>query len=201
MGPDATQPRVTDRPKPPVLLGATSKTTRRRRAGIVSDNPSPGLVRWLQGSHRSVTRTVHRRRLLPAPAASPQRDSCRPSIRPFDLLSATFRSALRLRFRLPFGPPCGGPAGFDGLSSPNWCNLAPPDESGQSHFAKSRPSPHLFTGHPQWVTVNPQLFPMGSMTVARQPASSFALVARDIRRRCDTGRVGSWRDALHHRHR
>ena len=73
--PDATQPRVTVRPKPPVLLGATSETHRRRRAGIVSDNPDPGLVRRLQGSHHSVTRTICCRKLPPAPAASSLRNS------------------------------------------------------------------------------------------------------------------------------
>jgi hypothetical protein len=73
--PDATQPRVTVRPKPPVLLGATSKTNRRHRSGIVSDNPIPGRVRRLQGSHHSETRHVCCRKLLPAPAASPLRDS------------------------------------------------------------------------------------------------------------------------------
>ena len=75
MGPDATQPRVTVRPKPPVLLGATSETHRRHRSGIVSDNPLPGLVRQLQGSRHSVTRYVFRRKLHPAPAASPLRNS------------------------------------------------------------------------------------------------------------------------------
>ena len=40
--PDATQPRVTVRPKPPVLLGVTSAMPRWRRAGVVSDNPRPG---------------------------------------------------------------------------------------------------------------------------------------------------------------
>ena len=81
LSPDATQPRVTVRPKPPVLLGATSETARRRRAGIVSDNPSPSLVRRLQGSHRSVTRTIFCRKLPPAPTASPLRDS-KPTLDP-----------------------------------------------------------------------------------------------------------------------
>jgi hypothetical protein len=75
LGPDATQPRVTVRPKPPVLLGATSETNRRRRAEIVSDNPNPGLVRRLQGSHLSVTRTACCRRLRPAPAANSRKSS------------------------------------------------------------------------------------------------------------------------------
>ena len=81
LSPDATQPRVTVRPKPPVLLGATSATSRWHRAGIVSDNPNPGLVRRLQGSHRSVARTVLIRFLLPAPTASPLRDS-KPTLDP-----------------------------------------------------------------------------------------------------------------------
>jgi hypothetical protein len=75
MTPGATQPRVTVRPKPPVLLGATSETHHRRRSGIVSDNPFPGLVRRLQGSHHSETRYACCRKLLPAPAASPLRNS------------------------------------------------------------------------------------------------------------------------------
>ena len=73
--PDATQPRVTVRPKPPALLGATSETHRRRHAKIVSDNPGPGLVRWLQGSHLSVTRSILCRKLPPAPAANSLRSS------------------------------------------------------------------------------------------------------------------------------
>src|ERR1700679_3923104 len=81
LSPDATQPRVTVRPKPPVLLGATSATSRWHRAGIVSDNPNPGLVRRLQGSHRSVARTVLIRFLLPARTASPLRDS-KPTLDP-----------------------------------------------------------------------------------------------------------------------
>ena len=160
MSPHATQPRVTVRPKPPVLLGATSETYRRHHARIVSDNPGPGLVRRLQGSHLSVTRSVCCRKLPPAPAASSLRNSCRPSIEPCGCLSATFHSTLRLRFRPPIFPPCGGPSGSGGLSSPDWCNLAPPDSQGQSHFAKSRRSPHISTSHPQVLRSNPQFFPM-----------------------------------------
>lgn len=108
MGPDATQPRVTVRPKPPVLLGATSETNRRHRFGIVSDNPNPGLVRRLQGSHHSATRHVCRRNLLPAPAASSLQNSM-PTLDPALRLSlghlparlaaalpASLRPALRL---------------------------------------------------------------------------------------------------------
>ena len=73
--PDATQPRVTVRPKPPVLLGATSAMTRWHRAGIVSDNPNSGRVRRLQGSHRTTPRTIIDRILPPAPASSPLRVS------------------------------------------------------------------------------------------------------------------------------
>jgi len=76
-------------------------------AGIVSDNPTPGLVRRLQGSRRSVTRTVCCRKILPAPAASSLRNSMptldpalRPSLGhlPFRLaasLPASLRPALR----------------------------------------------------------------------------------------------------------
>jgi hypothetical protein len=73
--PDATQPRVTVRPKPPVLLGATSTTGRWHRAGIVSDNPGPGRSRRLQGSHRDAPRTISGRILLPTPVTPPLRGS------------------------------------------------------------------------------------------------------------------------------
>ena len=124
MGRDATQPRVTVRPKPPVLLGATSETNRRHRFGIVSDNPNPGLVRWLQGSHHSVTRHACCRKLLPAPAASSSRNSM-PTLDPAlrlslghlsvhlaALLPASLRPALRLSvgvrraFISELGTPC-----------------------------------------------------------------------------------------------
>jgi hypothetical protein len=74
-GRDATQPRVTVRPKPPVLLGATSAMGRWHRAGIVSDNPSPGRSRRLQGSHRDAPRTISGRVLLPTPVTLPSRGS------------------------------------------------------------------------------------------------------------------------------
>src|ERR1700689_1764246 len=74
-GPDATQPRVTVRPKPPVLLGATSATGRWHRDGIVSDNPGPGRSRRLQGSHRDAPRTISDRILLPTPVTLPSRGS------------------------------------------------------------------------------------------------------------------------------
>ena len=74
-GPDATQPRVTVRPKPPVLLGATSTTGRWHRAGIVSDNPRPSRSRRLQGSHRDAPRTISGRILLPTPVTLPLRGS------------------------------------------------------------------------------------------------------------------------------
>ena len=73
--PDATQPRVTVRPKPPVLLGATSTMTRWHRAGVVSDNPCPGRTRQLQGSHRDAPRTISDRTLVPTPVPPPLRGS------------------------------------------------------------------------------------------------------------------------------
>ena len=73
--PDATQPRVTVRPKPPVLLGATSTTTRWHRAGVVSDNPCPGRSLRLQGSHRDAPRTISDRSFVPTPVAPPLRGS------------------------------------------------------------------------------------------------------------------------------
>ena len=75
MGPDATQPRVTVRPKPPVLLGATSTMGRWHRAGVVSDNPHPSRPRRLQGSHRDTPRTISSRILLPTPVTLPLRGS------------------------------------------------------------------------------------------------------------------------------
>ena len=75
MGPDATQPRVTVRPKPPVLLGATSTMGRWHRAGFVSDKPGPSRPRRLQGSHRSTPRTISSRILLPTPVTLPLRGS------------------------------------------------------------------------------------------------------------------------------
>ena len=74
-GPGATQPRVTDRPKPPVLLGATSAMGRWRRTGIVSDNPGPGRSRRLQGSHRDAPRTISVGSSSPTPVALPSQGS------------------------------------------------------------------------------------------------------------------------------
>src|SRR3984957_13120925 len=75
LGPDATQPRVTVRPKPPVLLGATSTMGRWHRAGVVSDNPGPSRPQRLQGSHRDAPRTISSRILLPTPVTLPLRGS------------------------------------------------------------------------------------------------------------------------------
>ena len=74
-GPDATQPRVTVRPKPPVLLGATSTMGRWHRARVVSDNPRPGRPQRLQGSHRDAPRTISDRIFLPTPVTLPLRGS------------------------------------------------------------------------------------------------------------------------------
>src|ERR1700733_2849668 len=75
IGPDATQPRVTVRPKPPVLLGATSPMGRWHRAGFVSDKPGPSRPRRLQGSHRDAPRTISSRILVPTPVTLPSRGS------------------------------------------------------------------------------------------------------------------------------
>jgi hypothetical protein len=80
-GPDATQPRVTVRPKPPVLLGATSTMGRWHRAEVVSDDPCPSRSRRLQGSHRDASRTISDRILLPTPVTLPLRGSL-PSLDP-----------------------------------------------------------------------------------------------------------------------
>ncbi len=74
-GPDATQPRVTVRPKPPVLLGATSPMDRWHRAGVVSDNPRPSRSQRLQGSRRDAPRTICSRILLPTPVTLPLQGS------------------------------------------------------------------------------------------------------------------------------
>jgi len=74
-GPGATQPRVTVRPKPPVLLGATSAMDRWHRAGVVSDNPRPSRPRRLQGSHRDAPRTICSRILQPTQVTLPLQGS------------------------------------------------------------------------------------------------------------------------------
>src|ERR1700753_1218532 len=101
-GPDATQPRVTVRPKPPVLLGATSAVGRWRRAGIVSDNPDPCRPPRLQGSRRDVPRTTCSRNFLPTPVTLPLRGSL-PSLGPAlqrSLGFPPFRLAASLRASL-----------------------------------------------------------------------------------------------------
>jgi hypothetical protein len=98
MSPDATQPRVTVRPKPPVLLGATSATTRWPQTEIVSDNPRPGRTQRLQGSRCATPRTIFRRFLRPAPAPVPLRFSV-PSLDP-----ALRHSLGYLQFRLAASP-------------------------------------------------------------------------------------------------
>ena len=81
LGPDATQPRVTVRPEPPVLLGATPAMTRWPRTGIVSDNPRPKRPRRLQGSRRGTPRTTSDRNFQPTPVTLPLRGSL-PSLDP-----------------------------------------------------------------------------------------------------------------------
>jgi hypothetical protein len=73
--PGATQPRVTARPKPPVLLGAASAMSRWTLAGIVSDNPHPHRPRRLQGSRRDTPRNIAGRIFLPTPVTLPSRGS------------------------------------------------------------------------------------------------------------------------------
>lgn len=79
--PDATQPRVTVRPKPPVLLGAASTMTRWQQTVVVSDNPRPCRPRRLQGSRRDASRTICVRSFQPAPVTLPLRGSL-PSLDP-----------------------------------------------------------------------------------------------------------------------
>jgi len=103
-GPDATQPRVTDRPKPPVLLGATSTMSRWHRAGVVSDNLHPSRPWRLQGSRRGTPRTISDRILQPTPVTLPLRGSL-PSLDP------------ALQHSLGFPPFC--------LAASLWASLAP----------------------------------------------------------------------------
>ncbi len=118
-GPGATQPRVTVRPKPPVLLGATSAMGRWHRSGIVSDNPGPGRPRRLQGSHRDAPRTISVGSSCPLRSRSPRGSRSLSSIPLCSVLSASPRSALRLPFGLPSLLPCGARLRFGGLLSPN----------------------------------------------------------------------------------
>jgi hypothetical protein len=100
--PDATQPRVTVRPKPPVLLGATSAVNRWALAKIVSDNLHPHRTRRLQGSRRDTPRTTSGRIFLPTPVTLPLRGSL-PSLDPAlqrSLGFPPFRLAASLRASL-----------------------------------------------------------------------------------------------------
>jgi hypothetical protein len=99
--PGATQPRVTVRPKPPVLLGATSAMSRWPRTGIVSDNPRPSRTRRLQGSHRATPR------ITVISDLSTRTD-------PDTLAGPTTgpRSCLAAFPRPPSVPPCGFSSGF-----------------------------------------------------------------------------------------
>ena len=168
-GPDATQPRVTVRPKPPVLLGATSTMTRWHRAGVVSDNPRPSRPRRLQGSHRDAPRTISVRMLPPTPVTLPLRGSL-PSLDP------------ALQRSLGFPP-------FR-LAASLWASLAPTlrwslgvrrafvSELGTdcaSRHTRSMPireiqtfSPPFFPSSPSGRRRHPQLFPMLSPDARRR---------------------------------
>jgi hypothetical protein len=148
-GRDATQPRVTVRPKPPVLLGATSAMGRWHRAGIVSDNPSPGRSRRLQGSHRDAPRTISGRVLLPTPVTLPSRGSL-PFLDPAlqrSLGFPPFHLAASLRASLAPTLRCSLEVRRAVVSE--LTTDSPPVSRGQWRFAKSRRSPHLSAGHPQ----------------------------------------------------
>ena len=166
-GPDATQPRVTVRPKPPVLLGATSSTDRWRRAGSCRTIPA----RAGRGGSREATATHHGPSQVgsscPLRSRSPRGARSLPSIPPCSVLSASPRSALRLPFGLPSLPPCGGRLRFGGLSSPNWRQVALPVRRGQCRFAKSRRSPHLSPSHPQAPAPPSPVLPHGVVRTTR----------------------------------
>jgi hypothetical protein len=101
MGPDATQPRVTVRPKPPVLLGATSETNRQHRVWdrVGQSQSGPGLGAPGKSPFR------HTARLLPKTSSRSGRELLAE-------LNADPRSGLAAFSRPPSGPPCGGPSGF-----------------------------------------------------------------------------------------
>ena len=146
--PDATQPRVTVRPKPPVLLGATSATARWHRAGVVSDNPRPAGP----GDSREVTVTHHGQSQSDPPAHSGHAPLAGLAPFPRSRFAAfsrlpPFRLAASLRASL--APTFGARLRFGGLLSPNWTQVAPPVTRGQWRSAKSRRSPHVSSGHPQ----------------------------------------------------
>ena len=180
-GPDATQPRVTVRPKPPVLLGATSTMGRWHRAGVVSDNPRPSRSRRLQGSHRDAPRTIAVRILVPTPVALPLRGSppaLDPALQrslgfPPVCLAASLRASLAPTFR------CS-------LEVRRALRLRTADRlrlratRGQWPYAKSRCSPHLSSRHPQAPPPPSPALPHGGPGPEPVPASP-------------TGQWGPWR--------
>ena len=95
-GPDATQPRVTVRPKPPVLLGATSTmiplASRRGRVGQPPPEAGPGDSREATVTHHGPSQNGSS---CPLRLRPPRGVRSRPSIPPSSVLSASLRFALR----------------------------------------------------------------------------------------------------------
>ena len=95
-GPDATQPRVTVRPKPPVLLGATSTmfplASRRGRVGQPPPEAGPGDSREATVTHHGPSQNGSS---CPLRLRPPRGVRSRPSIPPCSVLSASLRFALR----------------------------------------------------------------------------------------------------------
>ena len=118
-GPDATQPRVTVRPKPPVLLGAASTVDRWHAPGSCRTTPARAGL----GDSREATVTHHgppqNGSSSPLRSRTPGGARSHPSIPPCSVLSASVRFALRLPFGLPSLPPFSVCLRFGGLLSPN----------------------------------------------------------------------------------
>ena len=189
-GPDATQPRVTVRPKPPVLLGAASTVDRWHAPGSCRTTPARAGL----GDSREATAAHHGPSQIGASNPLRSRSPCgtrsHPSILPCSILSASLRSAFRLPFGLPSLPPFGARLRFGGLSFPNSGQVALPLNQGQWSFAKSRRSPHLSLAHPQGVATPSPVFPHVTTGVnrtergARSPWPSWWASRRPLVRSC-----------------
>ena len=164
MGPDATQPRVTVRPKPPVLLGATSTMGRWHRARVVSDKPGPSRPRRLQGSHRTHHGPSPVGSSRPLRSRSPCGARSLPSIPPCSVLSASPRSALRLPFGLPSLPPCGARLRFGGLSFPTGDTSRHPQHRVNGVSRNPYVLPIFLCVIPKNDLLRPQFFPIVSPT-------------------------------------
>ncbi len=189
MGPDATQPRVTVRPKPPVLLGATSTMTRWHRAGVVSDNPRPSRSRRLQGSHRDAPRTISDRILLPTPVTLPLRGSL-PSLDPAlqrSLGFPPFRLAASLRASLAPTLRCSLEVRRALVSElETGCASRRPRSMADSRNPDVLPI--FLRVIPKWRRVHPQFFPMVRTRRGGRHRAAARCGARHGARRARAGR-------------